>query len=108
MTREIKNEMDKLIQMLEQFEDTQEEYIFDLEKDDFGCYHILYPNNIIRECSVICNPMSYGHEEGLLEIMGLLTREESEDDDVVGWLTAEDVFNRIVKDWKENKYFYQS
>lgn len=108
MTREIKNEMNKLIQMLEQFEDTQEEYIFDLEKDAFGCYHIFYPNKTIRECSVICNPMSYGHEEGLLEIMGLLTREESEDDDVVGWLTAEDVFNRIKKDWKENKYFYQS
>ena len=108
MTREIKNEMNKLIQMLEQFEDTQEEYIFDLEKDDFGCYHILYPNSIIKECSVICNPLSYGHEEGLLEIMGLLTREESEDDDVVGWLTAEDVFKRIKKDWMENRYFYRS
>jgi len=108
MTREIKNEMDKLIQLLEAEEDKYSEYMFDLEKDAFGCYHILYPNNIIRECSVICNPMSYGHEEGLLEIMGLLTKEENEDDDVVGWLTAEDVFNRIVKDWKENKYFYQS
>lgn len=108
MTREIRNEMDKLIQMLEQFEDTQEEYIFDLEKDIFGCYHILYPNNIIRECSVICNPYSYGGKEGLLEIMGLLTKEESENDDVIGWLTAEDVFNRIKKDWKENRYFYRS
>ena len=43
--------------------------------------------------SVVCNPMSYGHEKGLLEI---LQRDGIED--VVGWLTAEDVMN-IIYDW---------
>lgn len=43
--------------------------------------------------SIICNPMSYGHEKGLLEIW-----EKDGMDDVVGWLTAEDVMN-IVYDW---------
>ena len=46
-------------------------------------------------CSVVENMYSYGNESDLLEIMGLLTEEESEMDSVVGWLTAENVFNRI-------------
>lgn len=33
----------------------------------------------------------------LIEIMGLLTPEESEHDSVVGYLTAENVFQRIVE-----------
>lgn len=40
--------------------------------------------------SVVCNPMSYGHEKGLLEIC-----ERDGMDDVVGWLTAEDVMDTI-------------
>lgn len=41
---------------------------------------------------------SYGNAEDLLEIMGLLTPEE-EWDSVLGWLTAEDVFNRMYQHW---------
>jgi hypothetical protein len=48
-----------------------------------------------RVCSVICHNGSYGHEDGLLEIMGLLTEEELKHDSVRGWLTADDVFSRI-------------
>lgn len=40
---------------------------------------------------------SYGNSCDELEIMGLLTPEESEHDSVVGCLTAEDVFERIRK-----------
>lgn len=40
---------------------------------------------------------SYGRTDDKLELMGLLTKEESECDEVEGWLTAEDVFNRISK-----------
>ena len=36
---------------------------------------------------------SYGRTDDKLELMGLLTKEESECDEVEGWLTAEDVFN---------------
>ncbi len=46
-------------------------------------------------CSVIAN--GYGSSEGLLEISGLMTREEMDrvHDTVLGHLTAEDVFARI-------------
>ena len=49
--------------------------------------------------SVICNRGSFGYEEGLLEICGLLTDGELESDDVVGWLTADEVFKRIKGWW---------
>lgn len=48
-------------------------------------------------CDAICHSGSYGHEEGLLEIMGL-TRN---DDSVEGWLTSEEVFDRISEDWSK-------
>ncbi len=42
---------------------------------------------------------SYGHEDGLLEIMGtILTDEESKIDCVAGWLTAETIISRIEKE----------
>lgn len=46
-------------------------------------------------CSVIAN--GYGSSEGLLEISGLMTKEEMDrvHDTVLGHLTAEDVFARI-------------
>lgn len=40
---------------------------------------------------------SYGNSDDKLEIMGLLTPEESEYDSVLGHLTAEEVFERIRK-----------
>lgn len=46
---------------------------------------------------------SYGREQNLLEIMGLLTPEEEEYDSVAGYLTAEDVFERYKKHWEEHK-----
>lgn len=56
---------------------------------------IAYPNRDNRVCSAIEHDGSYGREADKIEIMGLLTDEEGEYDSVVGWLTAEDVFNRI-------------
>lgn len=50
-----------------------------------------------RVISVIQGSASYGSEENLLEIMGCLTPEEQEEDTVKGYLTAENVFNRIEK-----------
>lgn len=50
--------------------------------------------------SVIQGSCTYGEEENLLEIMGCLTKEESREDCVLGYLTAENVFNRIVREKK--------
>ena len=43
-----------------------------------------------REWDAICQYGSYGYEEGLLEIYGTIAG-----NDVVGWLTAENVIKRI-------------
>jgi len=57
------------------------------------------------DADVICKPGSYGYEDGLFEIRGveLMTPEECAEDDVVGFLTMEDVIARIVKAYKEYK-----
>lgn len=69
----------------------------------FDGFQICYPDTKKqRECSVIEHKGSYGHNQDKLEIMGLLTDKEVINDDVVGYLTAEDVFNRIYKHYKEN------
>ena len=64
---------------------------------------IWYPSRENPICDVICFGEaslggSYGHEEGLLEIMGLVD-EEKTGDSVEGWLTAEEVFDRIWDDY---------
>lgn len=48
-------------------------------------------------CDAICHSGGYGHEEGLLEIMGLTRNGDS----VEGWLTSEEVFDRISEDWNK-------
>lgn len=72
-----------------------------------GGYHIEYPNGENRVCSVVEHSFSYGADDDLLEIMGLLTEEEQEEDvgdesAVKGYLTAEDVFGRISRHYAEN------
>ena len=53
------------------------------------------------ECSVIQHKFSYGSSKNKLEIMGLLTDEEGENDSVIGYLDAIDVFLRIGKRYKK-------
>ncbi|MCK9544068.1 MAG: hypothetical protein M0R03_18770 [Novosphingobium sp.] len=54
-----------------------------------------------RVISVIQGRGTYGGQDDLLEIRGLLTKDEEECDTVAGWLTAENVFARIKKYLKE-------
>lgn len=74
----------------------------------FDGYHLCYPEQNtdekedVRVCSVIEHYGSYGHSEDLLEIMGLLTEEEYLNDEVVGHLSADEVFQRIKKHYEEN------
>jgi hypothetical protein len=49
----------------------------------------------------ICHDGSYGRQDGLLEMMGLVNEEEI-GDSVEGYLTAEQVFERWQKHWLEN------
>lgn len=61
-----------------------------------------YPNRENNIMDAICHKYSYGGDEGLIEIMGLLTEEEAEYDDVIGYLTPEDVFERITQHYHSN------
>lgn len=47
----------------------------------------------------VCHYGSYGYEEGRLEIMGdtILTDDEKCRDSVAGWLTADDIIQRLEK-----------
>lgn len=72
------------------FKERMVDYIFNSK--------IIY-NKAWMQADVICKPGSYGYDDGLFEIMGadLMTPEECAQDDVVGYLTMEDVIERIVK-----------
>ena len=76
-----------------------------LEHNDLrNGYQICYPEEDgKRVCSVIEHSFSYGNEKGLLEIQGLLTADEEECDSVLGNLTADDVFQRILSHWEGTK-----
>lgn len=91
-------EFDKLVKMLD---DAGIPY----EREDsvgfFTMDRVKYPSIDDCECSVIYGYGSYGYDDGTLEIMGLLTPEEEEYDQVVGYLTAEEVFERISKHYED-------
>ena len=76
------------IDKLEMFEETPHgKYITQCEQHQI----IVPPQDKERQWDVICHRGSYGHEEGLLELMGIITRVYG----VEGWLTADDVIERI-------------
>lgn len=59
---------------------------------------IVYNDAGERVWDAICQVGSYGYEQGLLEILGeKITgfRLGKDNDEVIGWLTAEDVIERI-------------
>lgn len=70
-------------------------FVYHRQPDMCG-FQLCYPEDgENRVCSIILHSGSYGRSEGLLEIMGLLNPDEEACDDVAGYLTAEDVFERI-------------
>lgn len=73
----------------------------DIRRDCDG-WHINYPcMGIDRVLSAVEFRGTYGAEKDLIEIMGLLTPEELLMDSVKGYLTAENVFNRIKEHYEE-------
>jgi hypothetical protein len=59
-----------------------------------------------RLCDAVYHFGSYGHEQGLIEIMGALTEEEKEQDSVLGYLTADEVFKRFKYCYEHNTSIY--
>ena len=77
-----------------------------LERDDLNGFQIIYPCTDNPICSVIEHDYSYGADKDLLEIMGLLTEQEKQEDSVKGYLSANDVFYRIKKHFDEEGVIY--
>ena len=90
-------EIYKLIDMLK-----EAKIPYEFEIDNRGGRYVKYPKNNDFVCSIIEHDSSLGHKVDTLEILGLLTRKEEKenDGDVVGWLTAKNVFKRIKRHYR--------
>lgn len=67
-------------------------------------WHIQYPvAGGLVICSIVEFTGSYGHRHNRLEIQGLLNKAERKYNTVVGFLSAEKVFDRIKADWERRK-----
>lgn len=70
-------------------------------EDDWGAQVIVYDDEGNRLWDAVINKASYGHEKGLLEIMGsaivkkVSLMGDDDEDDVLGWLTADEILEKI-------------
>lgn len=90
------NEMDKLRNMLDV---NRIKYNYNVRPE--GIKQIIVYDNGVEVVDIIYGSGIRGFRQGLLAIIGLLTEEELECDDIVGYLTAENVYNRIKKYFNE-------
>lgn len=92
-------ELDKLEKYLK-----EKGYNYERKKSNIGIHSgaqiIVYNEKGDRQWDAICNWASYGHEKGLLEIMGSIVKPGG--DSVEGWLTAEDIIKRLEEGKNES------
>jgi hypothetical protein len=69
-----------------------------------GAQIVVYSKDNSRAWDAVCHSGSYGHEDGLLEIMGCIVDEDECGDTVRGWLTANDVIEIVVGMLLEDTY----
>lgn len=62
-------------------------------------WQIIYFCGREQVADVVQHRFSYGAEKDMLELQGLLKPQEKEYDDVAGYLSANEVFKRIKKDF---------
>lgn len=98
-------EMDRLILMLHTAKPACFEYRFNLIMDTIQV--IFYDKTGNRIGDAVCHAGSYGHEHGLIEIMGFGVRDENGEEEVLGYLTAEEVLNRAIKFVIEKDYGFE-
>jgi len=95
------SELDKLEKYLKEhgiiYERNESHSINPITGEDWGLNQIVVYKNRKRFFDAICNRGSYGFEQGLLEIYGDIVDVHRDHDSVVGWLTAKDVIERMVK-----------
>lgn len=64
--------------------------------NDVGQHIVIVYYDGVRIFDAVCHYGSYGYHNGLLEILGSIVSEE-DGDQVVGYLTADDVIERIIR-----------
>ena len=93
----------EILKLKEMLEEAKIPFYF--RDNHFDGYQLCYPDRgEERVCSIVEFEGSYGSHSDLLEIMGLLTESEKVDDEVVGYLTAEEVYNRIERHYTGGHY----
>ena len=91
----------EILRLEEMLKDAGIAYQIDRVRDG---WHIAFPcNGEKRKCSIREFSGTRGCAKDRLEIAGLLNAEERKYDDRVGWLTAENVFDRIKRDWERRR-----
>lgn len=93
-------EMDKLENYLKEHGYPYERIIIDEGLIMFGMNlgkrdQIVVYKDDKRDWDAICQPGSYGYEQGLLEVMGDRVVRSSDCDSVCGYLTAQQVIDRL-------------
>lgn len=66
-------------------------------------WQIIYFRGQEQIANAVQHRFSYGAEKDMLELQGLLKPQEKECDDVAGYLSANEVFKRIKKDFFAKK-----
>ena len=71
-----------------------------------GALQIIVPSIANPEWDAVCSNFSYGGAKGLIEISGKYV-EDDYLDDVQGWLSAEDILERIDRAEMENQMAWE-
>lgn len=96
-------ELDKLEEYLKAHGCEYDRYDSDTIWDDAGRVISLNRHQIVvyhdgdRSRDAICHEGSYGYDKGLLEIYGDIVWDDIDGDSVRGYLTAQEVINRIER-----------
>lgn len=93
------SELDKLEEYLKARGCEYERYDDDTLWGDYSLnrHQIIVYHDGDRSWDAICQAGSFGYKEGLLEIYGDIVWYDIDGDSVRGWLTAQDVINRIER-----------
>lgn len=71
-----------------------------------GALQIIVPSIANPEWDAVCSNFSYGGAKGLIEISGKYV-EDDYIDDVQGWLSAEDILERIDREEVEERMMWE-
>lgn len=73
-------------------------YYYEYKDKPFRNQIIVYEDSEykIRKWDAVCHYGTYGYENGLLEIYGEIVHPLLDDDNVVGFLTADEIINKYI------------